>query len=110
DRDVGWLRAYDRDMRYAQRGGDTPAEQQRRERLRLPAAEPVAWGDGVDEIAHDPRGTQGAGGRWDRSRPGGGTGAPRAQGAGFAGTAEPAAVGPAGGRAAEGPAGARVHK
>jgi hypothetical protein len=32
---VGWVPAYDRSMRHAQRGGYTPAEQQRRERLRL---------------------------------------------------------------------------
>ena len=43
-RDVGWLRAYDRGMRYAQRGGYTPAEQQRRERLRLEAAGRFAAG------------------------------------------------------------------
>src|SRR5204862_382116 len=34
-------------MRYAQRGGYTPAEQQRRERLRLQAAERFARGDGI---------------------------------------------------------------
>jgi hypothetical protein len=33
-------------MRYAQRGGYTPAEQQRRERLRLEAAGRFARGDG----------------------------------------------------------------
>jgi hypothetical protein len=32
-------------MRYAQRGGYTPAEQQRHERLRLRAAERFARGD-----------------------------------------------------------------
>ena len=38
-RDVGWLRAYDGIMRYAQRGGYTSAgQQQRRERLRLETA------------------------------------------------------------------------
>src|SRR5438045_1509920 len=34
-------------MRYGQRGGYTPAEQQRRERLRLVAAGPGATGDGT---------------------------------------------------------------
>jgi len=38
-------------MRYAQRGGYTPAEQQRRERLRLQAAGRFARGDGINEIA-----------------------------------------------------------
>ena len=38
-------------MRYAQRGGYTPAEQQRRERVRLQAAERFARGDGQDDGA-----------------------------------------------------------
>lgn len=42
-------------MRYAQRGGYTLAEQQRRERLRLEAGGRLACGDGVSEIARDPR-------------------------------------------------------
>src|SRR6266513_113437 len=46
-------------MRYAQRGGYTPAEQQRRERLRLEAAERFARGDGINEIAPDLRWTLG---------------------------------------------------
>jgi len=37
-------------MRYAQRGGHTPAEQQRRERLRLEAAGRFARGDEISEI------------------------------------------------------------
>ena len=53
-------------MRYAQRGGYTPAEQQRRERLRLEAAGRFARGDGIDEIAGDLRVTE--------VRCGGGTG------------------------------------
>ena len=36
-------------MRYGQRGGYTPAEQQRRERLRLEAGGRFAAGDPVDE-------------------------------------------------------------
>ena len=51
--DVVCLRAYDLGMRYAQRGGYTPAEQQRRERLRLEAAGRFAGGDKISEIAHD---------------------------------------------------------
>ena len=39
---------YDRGMRYGQRGGYTPAEQQRRERLRLEAAGRFARGDTID--------------------------------------------------------------
>jgi hypothetical protein len=42
-------------MRYAQRGGYTPAEQQRRERLRLEAAGRFARGDTINKIAHDLR-------------------------------------------------------
>jgi putative transposase len=44
---------------YAQRGGYTPAEQ-RRERLRLQAAERFARGDAVSEIARDLRVTEGS--------------------------------------------------
>ena len=47
-------------MRYAQRGGYTPAEQQRRERLRLEAAGRFAGGDGIGEIARDLRVTEGS--------------------------------------------------
>ena len=46
-------------MRYAQRGGYTPAGQQRRERLRLEAAGRFAGGDEVSEIAQDLRVTPG---------------------------------------------------
>jgi putative transposase len=38
-------------MRYAQRGGYTPAEQQRRERLRLEAAGRFARGEVISQIA-----------------------------------------------------------
>ena len=54
-------------MRYAQRGGYTPAEQQRRERLRLEAGGRFARGDGVSEIAQDLRVTEGSVRRWRRS-------------------------------------------
>jgi transposase len=49
--------SYDGSMRYAQQGGYTPAEQQRRERerLRLKAAERFARGDSTSEIAADLR-------------------------------------------------------
>ena len=39
-------------MRYAQRGGYTPAEQQRRERLRLEAAGRFARGDEIKYRPH----------------------------------------------------------
>ena len=48
---MGWLRAYDRGMRYAQRGGYTPGEQRRREQVRLRAAERFARGGEICEIA-----------------------------------------------------------
>jgi hypothetical protein len=48
-------------MRYAQRGGYTPAEQQRRERLRMEAAGQFARGDEISQIAHDLRVTEGFG-------------------------------------------------
>src|ERR1700750_1265380 len=51
-------------MRYAQRGGYTPAEQQRRERLRLEAAGRFARGDEISQIAHDLRVTEGSVRRW----------------------------------------------
>jgi hypothetical protein len=46
-------------MRYAQRGEYTPAEQQRRERLRTEAADRFAPGGGIKEIARDLRVTEG---------------------------------------------------
>jgi putative transposase len=62
-------------MRYAQRGGYTPAEQQRRERLRLEAAGRFARGDGTGQIARDLRVTEGSVRRWRRAWRQGGTGA-----------------------------------
>ena len=61
------MRAYDGIMRYAQRGGYTPAEQQRREQVRLQAAERFARGDAISEIAHDLRVTEGSVRRWHRA-------------------------------------------
>jgi len=62
-------------MRYVQRGGYTPAEQQRRERLRLEAAGRSARGDTINKIAHAPgcaaRAAAGsASPRWRATRPG----------------------------------------
>ena len=74
------MRAYDQDMRYAQRGGYTPAEQQRRERLRLEAAERFARGDGISEIARDLRVTEGSVRRWRRAWARGGTAALKSKG------------------------------
>ena len=54
-------------MRYAQRGGYTPAGQQRRERLRLQVPGRFARGDAVSEIAHDQRVTEGSVRRWHKA-------------------------------------------
>jgi putative transposase len=67
-------------MRYAQRGGYTPAEQQRRERVRLQAAERFARGDTISEIARDLRVTEGSVRRWHRAWQAGGTAALRSRG------------------------------
>src|SRR5258708_11300370 len=64
----------------AQRGGYTPAEQQRREGLRLEAAGRFARGDRVSEIAHDLRVTPGSVRRWHRGWQDGGAEALRARG------------------------------
>jgi transposase len=67
-------------MRYAQRGGYTPAEQERREQLRLEAAERFARGDSVREIARDLRVTEGSVRRWRRAWQAGGTQALKSKG------------------------------
>ncbi|MGH3419101.1 MAG: winged helix-turn-helix domain-containing protein [Streptosporangiaceae bacterium] len=67
-------------MRYAQRGGYTPAEQQRREQVRLEAAGRFARGDGIDEIARDLRVTSGSVRRWHRAWQNGGMEALRSKG------------------------------
>ena len=67
-------------MRYAQRGGYTPAEQQRRERLRLEAAGRFVRGDGINVIAHDLRVTEGSVRRWRQAWRDGGPGALRSKG------------------------------
>jgi len=67
-------------MRYAQRGGYTPAEQQRRERLRLEAAGRFVRGDQISQIADDLRVTEGSVRRWYRAWCDGGTEALRSKG------------------------------
>jgi transposase len=67
-------------MRYAQRGGCTPAGQQRRERLQMEAAARSASGDKVGEIAHDLRVTEGSVRRWHRAWQDGGAEALRSKG------------------------------
>ena len=67
-------------MRYAQRGGYAPAEQQRRERLRLQAAERFARGDTASQVARDLRVTEGSVRRWRRAWRDGGTGALKSRG------------------------------
>jgi len=94
---VGWALSYDQSMRYAQRGGYTPAEQQRRERLRLEAAGRFARGDSTGEIAAQLRVTDRTVRRWRQAWRDGGARGAAVPGAGVAGAAEPAAVGAAGG-------------
>src|ERR1700756_3330641 len=74
-------------MRYAQRGGYTPAEQQRRERLRRgregrgrEAAARFARGNTTKEIARDLRVTEGSVRRWHRAWRDGGEQALRSRG------------------------------
>jgi putative transposase len=67
-------------MRYAQRGGYTPAEQQRRERLRLEAAGRFACGDDTGKIAADLRVTERTVRRWRQAWRDGGTAALRSRG------------------------------
>jgi transposase len=67
-------------MRYAQRGGYTPAEQQRRERLRLEATERFARGDSTPAIAADLRVTERTVRRWRRAWRDGGAAALRSRG------------------------------
>lgn len=74
------MSAYDGGMRYGQRGGYTPAEQQRREWLRLEAAGRFAAGDGVSEVARDLRVTPGSVRRWRRAWADGGVEALRSKG------------------------------
>lgn len=54
-------------MRYAQGGGLTPGEQEKRERLRLEAAERFACGDKTEDIAKDLRVTARSVRRWRRA-------------------------------------------
>jgi len=67
-------------MRYAQRGGYTPAEQQRRERLRLKAAGRFARGDSIKEVARDLRVTECPVRRWHRAWQAGGSEALKSKG------------------------------
>jgi putative transposase len=67
-------------MRYAQWGGYTPAEQERRERLRLQAAGRFARRDSVGEIARDLRVTECSVRRWRRAWRAGGPQALRSKG------------------------------
>ena len=71
---------YDQSMRYGQRGGYTPAEQERRERLRLGAADRFARGDTTSAIAADLRVTVRTVRRWRQAWRDGGTAALRSKG------------------------------
>src|SRR6516165_1559563 len=67
-------------MRYGQRGGYTPAEQERRERLRLGAAERFARGEATSAIAADLRVTERTVRRWRQAWRDGGAEALRSKG------------------------------
>jgi putative transposase len=67
-------------MRYGQRGGYTPAEQKRRERLRLSAAERFARGNATAAIAADLRARERTARRWRQAWRDGGTAALRSRG------------------------------
>ena len=67
-------------MRYGQRGGYTPAEQERRERLRLEAAERFEREESTGAIAQDLRVTPGTVRRWRKRWREGGAEALRSQG------------------------------
>jgi putative transposase len=67
-------------MRYAQRGGYTPAGQQRRERVRLGASDRFAREDSAAEIAADLRVTERTVRRWRQAWQDGGTQALRSRG------------------------------
>src|SRR5215468_1019791 len=97
-------------MRYAQRGGYTPAEQQRRERLRMEAAGRFARGDAIGQIARDLRVTEGSVRRWHRAWRDGGTEALRSKGPVPRERLSPQQWARLGARAGQGPAGARVRR
>jgi transposase len=71
---------YDKDMRYGQRGGYTPAEQERRERLRRHAGERFKDGESTREIARDLRVSERSVGRWRAAWQRGGIEALRSKG------------------------------
>jgi putative transposase len=67
-------------MRYGQRGGYTPAEQERRERLRLGAAERFEAGQSTKDIARELRVHERTVGKWRRAWKKGGREALRSKG------------------------------
>lgn len=67
-------------MRYAQGGGLTPGEQEKRERLRLEAGERFTRGDTTEDIAKDLRVTARSVRRWRRAWSQGGAEALRSRG------------------------------
>jgi putative transposase len=97
-------------MRYAQRGGYTPAEQQRREQLRLQAAERFARGDTIGGIARDLRVTEGSVRRWHRAWRDGGAEALRSKGPVSRERLSPQQWSPAGAGTRQRAAGARVRR
>jgi transposase-like protein len=67
-------------MRYAQGGGLTPEEQEKRDRLRLEATERFTQGDQTEAIARELRVTARSVRRWRRAWEEGGTDALRSKG------------------------------
>ncbi|MEV6150584.1 winged helix-turn-helix domain-containing protein [Nonomuraea sp. NPDC052129] len=67
-------------MRYGQRGGYTPAEQERRERLRLQTAQRFEDGESTRDIARELRVSERSVGRWRAAWQRGGIDALRSQG------------------------------
>jgi putative transposase len=67
-------------MRYAQRGGYTPEEQERRERLRMRAAELFERGESIEAVAEEFRVTVPTVRRWRRLWREGGAEALRSKG------------------------------
>ncbi|MER6461642.1 hypothetical protein ABT278_14355 [Streptomyces sp. NPDC001228] len=67
-------------MRYAREGGLTPREQEKRERVRLEAAERFARGEKSEAVAGEPRVTPRPVRRWRRESEEGGAGALRSKG------------------------------
>ncbi|GGX52557.1 helix-turn-helix domain-containing protein [Streptomyces noursei] len=97
-------------MRYAQGGGLTPGEQEKREGLRLEAAERFASGEKSEVIAKELRVSSRSVRRWRHAWQQGGVQAPAFEGAGVRRVAQCTAMGLAGTGVEARAAGARVER